>query len=340
MKRKLFDYWIKLYLYNNRLILNIKRKRWTGVDNIILLILSPYFLLRYLLSVIYEHIYGFKHIYKLNKQNIRTRFKHKLGMVCIAKNEGPYIKEWIEYHRCVGFDIFYFYDNDSNDETRDVLKDYIEQGLVIYTLIKGKGMQLCAYNDAIDKYKNDCKYMAFLDLDEYLFPMQPNCEIDKLLDSWCERYPGASGCGVNWCIFGSSGHKKRPSGLIIENYINRGDDKHWANYHVKTICNPRRVKYFISPHYPLYKLGAFSVTDSGYGKRQYGWFNRDVHYSTLRINHYYTKSEEDYVRKISRGLGDREGHYDLSQFNKYNLNDIKDDSMRRYWDILKSKMGK
>ena len=197
-----------------------------------------------------------------------------------------------------------------------------------------------AYNDAIDKYKNDCKYMAFLDLDEYLFPMQPNCEIDKLLDSWIERYPGASGCGVNWCIFGSSDYKKRPSGLIIENYINRGDDKHWANYHVKTICNPRRVKYFISPHYPLYKLGAFSVTDSGYGKRQYGWFNRDVHYSTLRINHYYTKSEEDYVRKISRGLGDREGHYDLSQFNKYNLNDIKDDSMHRYWDVLKSKMGK
>lgn len=63
MKRKLFDYWIKLYLYNNRLILNIKRKRWTGVDNIILLILSPYFLLRYLLSVIYEYIYMALNIY-------------------------------------------------------------------------------------------------------------------------------------------------------------------------------------------------------------------------------------------------------------------------------------
>ena len=91
-----------------------------------------------MLSVIYERIYGFKLVFKQNKQDISTEFKYKLGIVCIAKNEGPYIKEWIEYHRCIGFDIFYFYDNDSNDETKAVLKDYIEQGLVIYTSINGK----------------------------------------------------------------------------------------------------------------------------------------------------------------------------------------------------------
>lgn len=67
MKRILFDYWIKLYLYNNRLILNIKRKQWKYVDNVILLILFPYMLLRYMLSVIYERIYGFKLVFKQNK---------------------------------------------------------------------------------------------------------------------------------------------------------------------------------------------------------------------------------------------------------------------------------
>lgn len=72
MKRILFDYWIKLYLYNNRLILNIKRKQWKYVDNIILLILFPYMLLRYMLSVIYERIYGFKLVFKQNKQDIST----------------------------------------------------------------------------------------------------------------------------------------------------------------------------------------------------------------------------------------------------------------------------
>lgn len=256
-------------------------------------------------------------------------------MVSIAKNEGPYLREWIEYHKLVGFDKFYFYDNESNDDTASILKEYIESGLVTYTYIKGKAQQLTAYNEAIKFYKKECKYMAFMDLDEYLVPTQNDVKIEVIIDRLLKNVPGASGVGVNWAIFGSSGHKKRPKGLITENYIYRSRANHWANYHIKTICNPRRVKLFISPHYPLYTLGAFSITDSNDGVRQYGWFNRDVEYQNLRINHYYSKSEEDYKRKISRGLGDREGEYDLTQFEKYNLNDIYDNRMSFYWDKLK-----
>ena len=44
-----------------------------------------------------------------------------LSVVAIAKNEAPYIKEWIEYHKLVGVERFYFYDNGSTDNTREVL---------------------------------------------------------------------------------------------------------------------------------------------------------------------------------------------------------------------------
>lgn len=300
-----------------------------------LLILLPFILLRYIILNAYERLYGFKHVDKLNKEEKNKTFNYKLAMVSIAKNEGPYIKEWIEFHKLVGFDKFYFYDNESNDDTHNILKEYIESGLVTYCYIKGKAQQLTAYNEAVKCYKNECKYMAFMDLDEYLVPTKTNEPIEKIIDRLISKKPGASGVGVNWAIFGSSGHKKRPQGLITKNYLYRSNDNHWANYHIKTICNPRRVKLFISPHYPLYELGAFSVTDSGEGTRQYGWFNRKVEYKNLRINHYYSKSEEDYAHKISRGLGDRDGNYDLTQFEKYNLNDIFDDSMSIYWDELK-----
>lgn len=76
-------------------------------------------------------------------------------MVSISKNEAPYIKEWIEFHKLVGFTKFYFYDNESEDNTVDILKPYIDSGLVEYTLIKGKGRQLDAYNDAIAKHKTN-----------------------------------------------------------------------------------------------------------------------------------------------------------------------------------------
>ena len=32
-----------------------------------------------------------------------------LSIVAISKNEAPYIKEWIEYHKLVGVERFYFY---------------------------------------------------------------------------------------------------------------------------------------------------------------------------------------------------------------------------------------
>ena len=70
-----------------------------------------------------------------------------MTIACISKNEGPYLKEWIEYHKMLGVDRIFFYDNESSDNTQDVLSTYIDSGYVEYHEIKGVGMQLAAYND-------------------------------------------------------------------------------------------------------------------------------------------------------------------------------------------------
>lgn len=328
----IFPLWIRCYCYNNNYILSIKRRINNKILYIIILIFSiPYILFNYFYSIIYEKIYGFNFVLTENQKDYSKSFEHELAMVCISKNEGPYIKEWIEYHKLIGFSKFYFYDNESEDNSYEILKPYIVKGLVEYNLIKGKGQQLIAYNDAIKKHKNDSRYMAFLDMDEYLFPMQETkiSIAETITQLLLKAGNGASGLSLNWCIFGSANLEKRPKGLITENYIYRGKASHWGNFHVKTICNPRRVKKYISPHYPLYYKGAYSISD-GNLKRQYGWFCHDVQWKYFRINHYYCKSKEDYIIKISRGLGDRVGSYNLSQFNAYNLNDIKDDSAIKY----------
>lgn len=256
-------------------------------------------------------------------------------MVAISKNEASYIKEWIEFHKLVGFTKFYFYDNESEDNTVDILKPYIDSGLVEYILIKGKGRQLDAYNDAIAKHKDECRWMAFLDMDEYLMPTKPFEKIYNVVSELVSKArKGAAGVGVNWCIYGSSHLEKKPNGLITENFLYRGTEKDWGNFHIKTICNPRLVKKYISPHYPIYKLGGYSINDSD-GKRIWGWFCHDVKWQTLRINHYYCKSKEQYLQKISRGFGDRAGEYDMKQFNDYDLNNIKDESMLVYVDKIK-----
>lgn len=146
---------------------------------------------------------------------------------------------------------------------------------------------------------------------------------------------GAAGVGVNWCIYGSSHLEKTPKGLISENFIFRGTASDWGNYHIKTICNPRLVKNYISPHYPVYRLGAYSVSESDC-KRLWGWFCHDVKWENMRINHYYSKSKEQYIQKVSRGLGDREGEYDMTQFDDYDLNSVEDLSMLIYSEKIKT----
>ncbi|GMO23401.1 MAG: hypothetical protein Ta2B_02600 [Termitinemataceae bacterium] len=46
------------------------------------------------------------------------KFERELSIVAIVKNEASYIKEWIEYHRLVGVDRFYIYDDNSTDNLR------------------------------------------------------------------------------------------------------------------------------------------------------------------------------------------------------------------------------
>lgn len=337
LKQKTFFKWIRCYCYNNEYILFIKRNIKNNIiNNMVLFISLPYLLTRWALLVLYEKTYATNHIKKLNIIDKKKIFKNELAIVCIAKNEGPYLKEWIEYHKFIGVDKIFFYDNESSDDTYYILKPYIESKYVVYFKIAGYGKQLDAYNDALIKYKEKCRYMAFLDLDEYLFITNENkTNIAELVSNVLEEAgKGASGIGVNWCLFGSAGFEKRPKGLITENYIYRGNPEHWGNFHIKTICNPRRVKKFISPHYPIYNWGAYNIGESDL-KRLYGWFCHNVGWKNIRINHYYCKSKEDYIIKVSRGLGDRKGEYNLSQFNDYNLNDVKDEGMLFYSDNIK-----
>ena len=129
-------------------------------------------------------------------------FDNKLGIVVIIKNEGPYIEEWVRYHLLVGADIIYIYDNESTDNTRQILEPYISSGKVVYKYFPGIAMQLPAYNDALRRYKNSCKYIAFIDADEFLFPLNEGESVANIVSSILDVEPKAGGLAVNWRMFG------------------------------------------------------------------------------------------------------------------------------------------
>lgn len=135
-----------------------------------------------------------------------------LSIVAIIKNEGQYIEEWVRYHIVAGVQKFYLYNNDSSDNTEEVLKKYIDAGYVNLIPFPGVAMQLLAYNDAIYRFKHKTRYMAIIDADEFLYSCNTSMSVrDEVADIF-SSFPQAGGIAVNWRMFGSSGLLKKPIG--------------------------------------------------------------------------------------------------------------------------------
>jgi hypothetical protein len=263
--------------------------------------------------------------------------RYNIVIVAIAKNESEYIREWIAFHKLIGIDKIFLYDNDSDDGMIDTIVDYIDSGFVEVIHISGNKQQFNAYNDAIKRFRRDCRYMAFIDCDEYLLPSERGCDIAELLDSFVKDKFYAGGVAVNWRMFGSSGYEKKPEGLCIEKFIWRSNIKTGpGNRCIKTIVRSDAVKRFSHAHFPIYKYGYCNVNQ--YGVPVPGYMNEPEEQDQLIINHYFTKSKEQWIKRRSLGKADTKGLRTIAEFETHDINEELDMSAASYADEVKKLM--
>lgn len=63
------------------------------------------------------------------------------------------------------------------------------------------------------------KYMAFIDCDEFMMPVDSNRSLLEIIESVFLKDENAGGFGINWCMYGSSGYEtKTEKGLLMENF--------------------------------------------------------------------------------------------------------------------------
>lgn len=263
---------------------------------------------------------------------MKQQFKYNLAFAAIVKNEAPYIKEWILYHNLVGVEKFYIYDNESDDNLKDILDPFINEGLVDYIYYPGVKMQVRAYNDAIEKHRMETKYLGFIDLDEYVIPMVKENLVDTL-DEIMSLNEHSAGVAVNWRMYGSNDFVKKPDGLVTENYLYRATDDFKPNEHIKTISNPRMIDKMNHCHFPIYIEGMYNINEDG--EPVFGPFNPNCLCRKIRINHYFTKSKEEYIAKMNRGKADALDKRSIEEFDFHNKNDIYDYIMEKYVKLLK-----
>lgn len=260
-------------------------------------------------------------------------FPHFLSVCAIAKDEGPYFKEWLEFHRLVGVEKFYIYDNESSDNTREILEPYIKEGIVDYTPWPGKKQQLPAYNHCLPRCENETKWLAYIDLDEFLVPVQ-NDTFSGFLQGVSSE---AAQLLIPWVVYGSDGHEKKPKGLVTESYKRRAAKE--FSWTVKCAVKPGRC-WRMGLHHG-YVSGKTVTEDRNEIISEF--MDRKVYrpHDKIRINHYHCKSWEEYQRRRARGdadTGDSE-HYDKTQFNQHDLNEVFDPIMDRWIPRLKKQVG-
>lgn len=251
--------------------------------------------------------------WRARRRDARVEFDHDLAVCAIFKNEARYLSEWLTFHLGVGVDHFYLYNDSSEDDFQAVLDPWIDRHLV--TMVdwpQNKG-QVEAYNHCVRAHRNRARWIAFIDLDEFLFSPSGHPLPDVLVD-----YSDVSAIFVYWVLFGSSGHERPPDGHVIESFtrcldrhdalndtFDHGKVKDRTNYVTgwsrdgKSIVNPRRVRYQ-NVHRPK-SLWFGEVVDERRRPAMPRHPACDLSYSALRINHYWAKSIQDLQAKVERG---------------------------------------
>ncbi|WP_313382317.1 glycosyltransferase family 92 protein [Proteiniphilum saccharofermentans] len=210
---------------------------------------------------------------------------------------------------------FYIYDNESTDNTKEVLEPYIVSGLVEYVFRKGVKQQLPVYDDCLEKHRLDARWIAFIDLDEFIVPMQ-----DKTIPQFLCRFEGASAVEVNWLVYGSGGARKKVAGGVMERFKRHSEPSHILNRNVKSIVNPRRVFSFIGCH-EVARMSGKTVDSHGQSVRK-NFRDRNPQHDVIRINHYAVKSYEEFLEKRARGRARALSIRNLDCFEQFDLNDI------------------
>ena len=178
--------------------------------------------------------------------------------------------------------------------------------------------------------------MAFIDADEFIYSVERK-PITEVVDEIIAMNPRAGGVAVNWRIYGSSGHISKPNvGGVLSNFLWRAKEDGTGNGCIKTIVQPQYVFKYSHVHYPTYILGRYSIDENG--ERVNGWCHTMLKIEKLRINHYFTKSKEEWIKRRSMGTADsknpEKSKRTLEEFYRHDNNDIYDDSMLYYVNKL------
>lgn len=231
---------------------------------------------------------------------------YKISICTIIKNELD-LKEWLAYHKAIGFDHFYIYDN--NDEPLNLNYEFCD-----FIRFPGETEQLNAYRHFLKNYSNQTEYVCMLDGDEYVVFNKKYKDIKEIIKEFPEDLDALI---LNWILFMNLSEKREP-GLVFDSIRKRQENIFSEGYkqpiqtskynkNVKTIAKTNTIKDMDSPHYFIHNKQAQIYCGDLINKhpRSANEMDDKLKNATYQlktepliwINHYYIKSLEEFRYK-------------------------------------------
>ncbi len=289
-----------------------------------------------------------------------VRNKYKFSIVACARWESPYIVEWLNYYRAIGFDHVFLY---CNDEKPHQLFERVMPFLggndpfVTFRFYRHQGQQLRMYAHFLLCDLNSSEWISFFDIDEYL-RLPSNLTITDFVRKF---EPNVDCILFNWVFFGPDGHKDNPGSSILTEYRRRQNALHPFTKYVA------RSKIFTGPklmdvkeghgfwHCPIdqidQKIRVVNVLNEDMSNYYEGFPGKSTEYvnepsrkeqilATAVVHHYAFRTEKAFQDRVDRGLG---GAFDgqviwgkIASGDKFSeflagLNEVEDDSLANFW---------
>lgn len=247
------------------------------------------------------------HLYLSNETFKSESKKDILSIMAIFKNEHNYMEEWLDHHISQGFDCIYLYCNDPNINSYPCLKKpkYISYIKVIDWVNKvNNGMdtiQRQAYTHCVQTYSYQTQFLLMLDLDEFILPIKNYSTVSNYISSLKPQWNNITAFKIQRYDFGSSGHITKPTSSVMDSF--KFHEKVCSSF--KTLVNTDYIdkssKFWRVHDYNLIpgKLG--KIYNSYLGYHETGFPNscksNSINEIPLVINHYYTKSYQEYLTR-------------------------------------------
>ena len=281
---------------------------------------------------------------------------HHTVIVTTMKNEGPFILEWLAYHRVIGVEGFLVYTNDCTDGTDTFLDLLQEKGYVQHRDNPFKSTDLKPQHAALQAAENeptitDADWVICMDVDEYI-----NVKIgDGTLRDLYAAVPDANMISCTWRLFGNADVHEFDPRPIIEQFdtcakeITRKPHQAWG---FKTLHRNIGIFKKLGVHRPKgLKPQLWDqinwVNGSGrplpHTMYRNAWRStlETVGYDMVQLNHYAVRSAESFLVKRDRG---RVNHVDRDQGPAYwfrmNNNSVQETSIQRMIPQLHAEMDR